>query len=351
MNNRLHSVRLALLTAACLNLSGTAAAAPKTAATQITGCGPSLAAPLFQKWSEAYLKGHDVKVGYEVQDQLRPADSLAYRKWMFLITAEPLDPVASGRLGVVQMPLLLAGVTPVVHIGGGVVDTLQLTIRTVGDILRGRYSNWRDPALVALNPGHRIPGLSITLVHQPDGWLSTRALVQGLARQSPDWLPFIHVGPPVPWGRGVAVANDAAAAAELLESDGAFGFLPLNFTGGELIPVAIGEMGAERATPSIASFTAAVIQMEWQDPQLMSAVVSLEDEAAPWPFTIPLYVAVRRDQPDRDQARQVVEFLEWCLDLGGETAAEEGMAPLPPEMAVAVKSIWMRELRLMTNER
>ena len=64
----------------------------------------------------------------------------------------------SNKYGLVQFPMVMGGIVPVVHLSGHQ-GRRQLVIdgTTLADIYLGKITKWNDAALKALNPGVNLP--------------------------------------------------------------------------------------------------------------------------------------------------------------------------------------------------
>ena len=69
----------------------------------------------------------------------------------------PLKPDKLKEDGLVQWPMIMGGVVPVVNIQGIKAGELKLTGAVLADIYLGTIKKWNDKAIVKLNKGVKLP--------------------------------------------------------------------------------------------------------------------------------------------------------------------------------------------------
>ncbi len=69
----------------------------------------------------------------------------------------PLKPDELDKDGLMQFPMVMGGVVPVVNLPGISPGQLKLDGKTLAEIYLGKITKWNDPAIAALNPGLNLP--------------------------------------------------------------------------------------------------------------------------------------------------------------------------------------------------
>ncbi|NDH29982.1 MAG: hypothetical protein EBX72_05785, partial [Betaproteobacteria bacterium] len=80
----------------------------------------------------------------------------------FGATDAPLKGEELDKDGMVQFPMILGGVVPVINIDGFKPGELRVNGEVLADMFAGGISKWNDPKIAALNPGKSLPDQSIT---------------------------------------------------------------------------------------------------------------------------------------------------------------------------------------------
>jgi phosphate transport system substrate-binding protein len=145
-----------------------AAVAPAVAA-DIAGAGSSFAYPIYAKWAEAYKKETGVGVTYRPIGSADGIRQVQDKTVTFAATDMPLRATDLDAGGLLQFPMLTAGVTVVVNIDGIKPGDLILDGPTLARILLGEIKGWNDAAIRKLNPSVKLPSQAIAVVYRSDG--------------------------------------------------------------------------------------------------------------------------------------------------------------------------------------
>ena len=112
---------------------------------------------------------------------------------------EPLKVEDLDQAGLVQFPMVVGGVVPVVNIAGITAGQIKFTGDLLAQVFMGKIAKWNDPAIKNLNPGLNLPDLNITIVHRADGSGTTWLFTHYLSLSSPEWKEKVGVGKSVKW--------------------------------------------------------------------------------------------------------------------------------------------------------
>jgi phosphate transport system substrate-binding protein len=178
----------------------------------------------------------------------------------------------------------LATISPATH--------LKLDGKLLARIYAGQITRWDDPAIAAANPGVKLPGTGIVLVHRGDDSGSTFLFTSYLNAQDPgDW------------------SNSQVRAAG--EGEAALG----NSAGSYVLPAA----GTIEAT--LASFT--------NTPAIETISLVNGSGARAYPIDNYEYVIVSTTQGSAVRARDLRAFLSWAITSGAAQLALVNFQPLP----------------------
>ena len=213
-------IKAAIGIGAALLFLGTAARA-----TDIAGVGASGPEPLYRKWTALYAAQGGDTVRYMAIGSRGGLKQIKAGTVDFGTSDVPLTPVELDRAGLVQFPVVISGVVPVVNLLGLMPGELKLNGPVMADIYLGRITHWDDPRLIALNPHVALPHAPIQLGHRADGAATTLAFTTYLAGKSADWKAKIGSGLEVAWPKGAAGKGDDGVAALVRNTPGAIGYL------------------------------------------------------------------------------------------------------------------------------
>ena len=104
------------------------------------------------------------------------------------------------KLGLVQFPMVMGGIVPVVNLDGVKPGDLVLDGATLADIFAGKIKTWDNAAIKKLNPELKLPSGGITVVHRSDGSGTSFNFTDYLSRVSTSWKNDIGVSQSPEWG-------------------------------------------------------------------------------------------------------------------------------------------------------
>ncbi len=148
------------IAAAALGLSLTAAAA------DISGAGATFPYPIYAKWADAYKTLTGVGLNYQSIGSGGGIKQIKAKTVTFGASDMPLKPADLQAAGLLQFPMVIGGVVPVVNVKGIAGGQLHLDGATVAGIYMGDITQWNDPKIKSLNPKLALQGTAIAPVSQ-----------------------------------------------------------------------------------------------------------------------------------------------------------------------------------------
>ncbi len=136
--------------AACCSLATAAAA-------DISGAGATFPYPIYAKWADAYKKLTGIGLNYQSIGSGGGIKQIKAKTVTFGASDMPLKPEDLKAAGLLQFPMIIGGVVPVVNIKGVAPGQLHLDGATVAAIYLGDISKWDDPQIKRLNPKLALP--------------------------------------------------------------------------------------------------------------------------------------------------------------------------------------------------
>jgi len=156
-------------------------------AADISGAGATFPYPIYAKWADAYKKETGVGLNYQSIGSGGGIKQIQARTVTFGASDAPLKGEELEKSGLVQFPMVMGGIVPVVNIDGINAGDLVLDGPTLAKIFLGDIKTWDDPAIQKLNPNVKLPSAPITVVHRSDGSGTTFNFAYYLSLVSPDW--------------------------------------------------------------------------------------------------------------------------------------------------------------------
>ncbi|PLX99632.1 MAG: phosphate ABC transporter substrate-binding protein PstS [Desulfuromonas sp.] len=325
--------------------SGVAIAGPT-----INGAGATFPYPVYGQWAYLYNKETGVKLNYQ---------SIGSGGGIKQITAKTVDfgasdaPLTSDKLekeGLLQFPMVMGGVVPVVNLPGIKPGGIKLTAETLSGIFLGEITKWNDPEIAAANAGVKLPDTAITVVHRADGSGTTWIFTNYLSKVSPSWKEKVGNAKSVKWPAGVGGKGNEGVAAYVQRIKGAIGYVEYAYAlQNKLTYALLKNRDGGFVAPTSETFQAAAANAEWAKAPGFYLVLTDQPGKISWPITGASFILVHKDQKDAATIKAVLDFFDWCYANGGPTAEKLHYVPMPPKVVKLVQSKWSNEIKAGGN--
>src|SRR6187549_964610 len=125
---------------------GFAAAFTITAAqaADISGAGATFPYPIYAKWADAYKKETGIGLNYQSIGSGGGIKQIQAKTVTFGASDAPLKGADLDKHGLVQFPMVMGGIVPVVNIDGIAAGQLVLDGPTIAKIFLGEIKTWDD---------------------------------------------------------------------------------------------------------------------------------------------------------------------------------------------------------------
>ncbi len=313
---------------------GTMGPQPGTANVKLQGAGATFPAPLYEVWFEAF-SGKYANVAFDYQANGSGAGIKAITEGTVDFGAsdaamkdEEIAKLPTGTT-VLHVPTALGAVVLIYNVAG--VAALNLDADTTAGIFLGAITKWNDPKIAALNAGVTLPDAAITVVHRSDGSGTTNAFTTYLDTVSPDWHSQVGAGKEVNWPAGIGSQGNDGVAGSVKQTDGAIGYVELNYAAQANVPAALLEnaagkfvAGSTDGVTAAAEAAAADFPADFRQKPIINGAGD-----ATYPIASYTYLLVPVEWKDADKGKAMVAFLDWALTDGQAQETALGYAPLP----------------------
>src|SRR4029077_19190525 len=127
--------------------------------------------------------------------------------------------------GVIQFPMIIGGVVPVVNVKGIGPGQLHLDGATVAGMYMGDIKLWNDPAIKKLNPKLTLPSTAVAPVYRSDGSGTNFLFSDYLSKESSKFQSSIGANTSVQWPVGIGAKGNEGVANMTTQTDGAIGYV------------------------------------------------------------------------------------------------------------------------------
>src|ERR1700679_3101421 len=187
----------------------TAFAAPRAAAqggtVLLNAAGATFPYPIYSKWFDVYHNAHsNIQINYQSIGSGGGIRQLQAGTVDFGASDGPMtdDQLAQSKFKILHFPTVLGAVVPTSNIAG-VSGDLNFTQKALSGIYLGTITKWNDPEITKANPGVKLPGEDIVVVHRSDGSGTSYIFTDFLSKASADWKNKAGTGTSVNWPVGL----------------------------------------------------------------------------------------------------------------------------------------------------
>ena len=303
-----------------------------TAHAEISGAGATFPSLVYARWAQAYEKSAGGQaVVYKPTGSGDGLKQISARSVKFGASDSPLPAAELAKRHLLQIPMLVGGVVPIVNLPGVPDGRVQLTGDLMADIWAGRIRVWNDVRLIAMNPGLNLPALPIRRVVRNEKSGTTEGLTRYLSAVSGVFAGEVGVNQLPNWPGEVlrAEGNDGMVKA-VKATAGAIGYVSFDrVQQARLNAVRLRNASGEWVSASETGFRAAIAASDLarQGDDLAPLIDRQGSES--WPITLTSFVLIDATPAKGDEASPVMRFLYWCFMHGDELTKGTGFAPLP----------------------
>ncbi|QSQ43367.1 phosphate ABC transporter substrate-binding protein PstS [Xanthomonas translucens pv. undulosa] len=315
-------------------------------AADVTGAGASFIYPVMSKWSADYNTATGKKVNYQSIGSGGGIAQIKAATVDFGSSDAPLKPDELAASGLAQFPSVIGGVVPVVNVQGIAPGALKLDGKTLADIFLGKVKTWNDPAIVALNPGAKLPDAKITVVHRSDGSGTSFNFTNYLSKVNPDWKSKVGEGTAVQWPVGIGGKGNEGVAAYVKQIKGGIGYVELSYAlQNKMAYTAMKNAAGKFVQPSDESFAAAAASADWANAKDFYLVMTNAPGEAAWPITATNFILVHKQPKNPASAKATKDFFKWVYANGDTQAKQLDYVPLPDALVKQIDAYWSANLK------
>lgn len=329
-----------LVAAAAAALAGAARAA------DISGAGATFPYPIYSKWADAYKRETGIGLNYQSIGSGGGIKMIRARTVTFGASDMPLKPEELKEAGLVQFPMIIGGVVPVVNVKGVGPGGLTLDGATVAEIYLGDITKWNDPRIRKLNPKLSLPDTAIAPIYRSDGSGTNFLFSDYLSKSSPKFKDQIGANTSVQWPVGIGAKGNEGVANMTRQTDGAIGYVEYAFAKQTNMAYAdlINKAG-KAVAPNADSFQAAAANADWAHAPGYHLILTDQAGEKSWPVTGASFILLYATPPDPAATAEALKFFDWAYKNGAKMAVELDYVPLPQGLINQVRTTWRADIK------
>ncbi|WP_354115803.1 phosphate ABC transporter substrate-binding protein PstS [Bradyrhizobium sp. LA7.1] len=321
--------------------------ATQSLAAETKGAGSTFVSPVMAKWIDAYKTKTGNTVSYQAVGSSIGVGLIKKEAVDFGASDMPLDPKELDRLGMMQFPIVIGGVVPVVNIDGVKPGQIRFTGQMLADIYLGKLKSWNDPAIRAINPDIRLPNTAITVVHRIDGSGTTFNWSNYLSKVSTQWKTSVGEGTSVEWPLGLGGKGNDGVASLVSLVPGSIGYLEYTYALQRLDRISFGVVqnsAGNFVVPDAASFQAAASSADWKAEKDFHLVLTNAPGEDAYPITATTFVLMPKAPKSEERSAAAIDFMRWSLENGKSQAETLNYVPLPPALVDQIERYWQQSI-------
>jgi len=312
-------------------------------AADISGAGATFPYPIYAKWADAYKKQTGDGLNYQSIGSGGGIKQIEAKTVTFGATDKPLGEKELTDNGLVQFPMVIGGIVPIVNLEGIKPGEVVIDGPTLAKIFMGEITKWDDPALKKLNEKVNLPATAIAVVHRSDGSGTTFNFTNYLSKVSEDWKSNVGSDAAVEWPTGIGAKGNEGVANNVVQTKGAIGYVEYAYAKqNKLTHVDMVNKDGKQVAPETKSFQAAASNTDWKSVPGFGVILTDESGADTWPITAATFILMRGQPTDAAASAEALKFFNWAYKDGDKMAEELDYIPMPDSVVDLVKAEWAK---------
>jgi phosphate transport system substrate-binding protein len=309
-------------------------ALPMMAQTALTGAGATFPAPIYTKWFSQYQSVGNVQINYQANGSGGGIKGVTDGTVDFgasdmPMTDEQLKAFKDKHgFDVLLFPTVLGAVVPTYNVPG-VTGELNFTPEALAGIFLGKITTWNDPEITKANPGVKLPGDKIIVVHRSDGSGTTFCFTDYLSKVSPAWASKVGKNTSVEWPTGLGAKGNDGVTGLIKQQKGALGYVELIYAVKNHLPYGkVKNKDGEFVKADLASVTAAAAALKTMPADFRVSITN-ESGKGVYPISTFTWLLVPSKFSDATKGKAMVGFLKWAVTTGQNSVEALDYAKLP----------------------
>jgi phosphate transport system substrate-binding protein len=327
-------------------VAGLVAASTQASAADITGAGATFPFPIYSKWADAYKKETGNGLNYQSIGSGAGIKQIQAKTVTFGATDAPLKAETLEKDGLVQWPMVMGAIVPVVNLEGIKPGELVLSGELLGDIYLGKIAKWNDPAIAKLNPKLKLPTDAITVVRRSDGSGTTFNFTDYLSKSNAEWKTKVGSGTAVEWPAGVGAKGNEGVAGNIGQTRNSIGYVEYAYAKqNKLTYAALINKAGKTVQPTVEAFQAAASNADWAKAPGYYVILTDQPGEASWPITAATFILMHKDATDKAASQEAIKFFKWAFEKGDKMAEELDYIPMPDAVVKLIEKTWSADIK------
>lgn len=310
-------------------------------ADDISGAGATFPYPVYAKWAEAYKIETGLGLNYQAIGSGGGIKQIKARTVTFGASDKPLKPEELEKDGLVQWPMIVGGVVPVLHVKGIKAGEMVLDGATLADIYLGEAKYWDDPSIKKVNPKLALPHEPIIPVYRAEGSGTNFLFTYYLSSVNSKFEQKIGADASVAWPVGIGAKGNEGVAGMTARTEGTIGYVEYAYAvQNKLAYAKLVNKDGKIVTPDFSAFQAAAANADWKGSKDFYLILTNQPGAKSWPITGASFILMPKAPQEAKAAKEALAFFGWAYDKGDDSAKALDYVPMPKNVSALIKDSW-----------
>lgn len=323
--------RLTLIGSLLLGFAGTALA--QGGNVLLNAAGATFPYPIYSKWFDVYHSAHpNIQINYQSIGSGGGIRQLQAGTVDFGASDGPMsdEQLAQSKMKILHFPTVLGAVVPTYNVPG-VTGDLNFSQKALAGIYMGQITKWNDPEIAKANPGVKLSGDDIVVVHRSDGSGTTYIFSDFLAKVSPEWKSKVGAATSVNWPVGLGGKGNEGVSGLVKQTPGSIGYIELVYAVQNKIDYGKVQNAAGKFVKAdLAGVTAAAAGAAKSIPDDFRVSITNAPGPTSYPISSFTWLLIPDHIPDAGKESAIRDFLKWMLTTGQNYNEGLSYAKLPP---------------------
>jgi phosphate transport system substrate-binding protein len=317
--------------------------------TLINAAGATFPYPMYSKWFDEFHKKYpDVQVNYTSIGSGGGIKQVTEGTVDFGASDGPMTPelmktfADKRKCNVLHFPTVM-GADVLSYNIPGVTQELNFTPEAIAGIFLGKITKWNDPALTQPNPGLKLPGDPIVVVHRAESSGTTYIFVDFLSKISKEWETKVGRAASVNWPVGLGSKGNEGVAGQIKQTPFSIGYIELVYAVQN--NMSYGKVKNPAGTfvkATLASVSAAAAGAIKEIPDDFRVSITNAPGKDSYPISSFTWLLVPDKIADPAKKKAITDLLKWMLNDGQNMTDALSYARLP-------KAVVAKELKAISK--
>jgi phosphate transport system substrate-binding protein len=285
----------------------------------LNAAGATFPYPIYSKWFDVYHTAHsNIQINYQSIGSGGGIRQLQGGTVDFGASDMPLtdEQIAQFKVKVLHFPTVLGAVVPTYNVAG-VSGDLNFTQKAIAGIYLGTITKWNDAEIAKANPGVKLPGDDIVVVHRSEGSGTSFIFTDFLSKVSDDWKNKVGKGASVNWPVGLGGKGNEGVTGLIKQTPGAIGYVELIYALQNNIPYGkVQNSSGKFLKADLAGVTAAAAGAAKDMPDDFRVSITNAPGPAAYPISSFTWLLIPAQISDPAKRDAIKGFLTWMLSDG-----------------------------------